>query len=111
MQQFNLLAQAVRNRNEQALSQLTEENPERLKLFTRLFETYLEIDARVESVDHSLSANSAIAVLKLDSMLLPNGNRAFPSQEYNEISLKIVKLENTLTTDAATAGAFGRIQW
>ena len=97
---FLQLAQAVMNRNEKAVDILTEGGEDKRQLMSSLFGRYKQIDVEIKDLIPGLD-NTVLATLELQSMSLPDGTTAFPSDKWRDHQLKV---------EYGTAG-WSRIRW
>lgn len=90
-EQFNTLERAIEARNTQAINQLTQAVSLRRGLFDNLFDRYTQISVRVTSLEPKLDPKRVTAVLRIEKMVLPNGDVVYPSSSYRDTVLTLVR--------------------
>ncbi len=99
--QFRQLQQAIKLKNLNALTSLTQSNQSRHTLLQQLFERYVSINTSITELSIEQDKKTVYAMLRLEDMRLPDGNIAVPSSRYSKINLKIRK----------TSKGWSRIEW
>ncbi len=87
--QFNALRQAIEFRNLSAMQELVGSDSNRVNLFRTLFDRYAQISAKVLNVEPALSPKRVTATLRIEKMVLPNGDIVYPSASYRDSALSI----------------------
>lgn len=98
---FRQLERAIKLQNINAISTLTSDNDQKRRLFSGLFDRYVEINASVSQLSTKADAKVISAKLELENMRLPNGNLAYPASSYGEITLSLQR----------TRQGWSRINW
>ena len=87
--QFNALRGAVESRNLRAIQSLSEGNPSRQGLFDTLFSRYTRLDAEIVELKSELDPKRVTARLRIEAMILPNGDIVYPSPAYRDTELSL----------------------
>ena len=87
--QFNALRLAVESKNQPTISSLTEGSPSRQGLFNSLFDRYTRLDAKIIEIKPQLDPKRVTAKLRIEAMILPNGDIVYPSPAYRDSELTL----------------------
>ncbi len=87
--QFNALRGAVESKNLRAIETLSDDAPSRQTLFDTLFERYTRLDARIIDVKSDIDPKRVTAKLRIEAMILPNGDIVYPSPAYRDTELTL----------------------
>ena len=87
--QFNALKQAVESKNQPLINSLTEGTPRRKGLFDNLFDRYTRLDAKIVEIKSALDPKRVTAKLRIEAMILPNGDIVYPSPAYRDSELTL----------------------
>ncbi len=87
--QFNALRRAVESKNRQAISALSEGEPKRQSLFDTLFTRYTRLDAKIVDIKPAVDPKRVTAKLRIEAMIMPNGDIVYPSPAYRDSELTI----------------------
>lgn len=90
-ERFNTLERAIESRNTRAIDELTEAESRRRGLFDNLFDRYTQISVRIMNLEPELDPKRVTAVLRIEKMVLPNGDVVYPSSSYRDSALSIVR--------------------
>lgn len=90
-EQFNRLERAIEAKNLRAMIELTEEDSLRRGLFETLFGRYTQILVQVRDIEAKLDPKRVTAVLRIEKMVLPNGDVVFPAASYRDSALSVEK--------------------
>ena len=71
--------------------ELTEEDSLRRGLFETLFGRYTQILVQVRDIEAKLDPKRVTAVLRIEKMVLPNGDVVFPAASYRDSALSVEK--------------------
>jgi len=88
-EQFSRLERAIEAKNSRAIIELTEETSLRRGLFETLFGRYTQILVQVREVEAKLDPKRVTAVLRIEKMVLPNGDVVFPSASYRDSAIMV----------------------
>lgn len=88
-EQFSRLERAIEAKNLRAIIELTEETSLRRGLFETLFGRYTQILVQVREVEAKLDPKRVTAVLRIEKMVLPNGDVVFPSASYRDSAIMV----------------------
>ena len=88
-EQFNTLERAIEAKNIRAISELTDDESRRRGLFETLFDRYTQISVRVMDLEPKLEPKRVTAVLRIEKMVLPNGDVVYPSSSYRDSALSL----------------------
>ena len=87
--QFNALKRAVESKNQRAIESLSQGSPSRESLFGSLFDRYTQLDADIIDVQSGIDPKRVTAKLRIEAMILPNGDIVYPSAAYRETQLSL----------------------
>lgn len=87
--QFNALRSAVESKNQPSIVSLSEGSPSREGLFDTLFSRYTRLNARIIDVKSDLDPKRVTARLRIEAMIMPNGDIVYPSPAYRDTELTI----------------------
>lgn len=87
--QFNALRGAVESRNTRAVDSLSLGTPSREGLFDNLFNRYTRLEAKIIDVKSELDPKRVTAKLRIEAMILPNGDIVYPSPAYRDTELTL----------------------
>ena len=87
--QFNALRSAVESKNQRVLDTLSQDSPSREDLFGYLFSRYTRIEAKIIDVKSAVDPKRVTAKLRIESMIYPNGDIAYPSPSYQDTELTL----------------------
>ena len=85
--QFNALRRAIESKNLRSIESLSENSPSRKGLFDTLFDRYTRVDAQIIDVRSELDPKRVTAKLRIEAMILPNGDIVYPSSAYRDTEL------------------------
>jgi serine/threonine protein kinase len=91
LRKFNMLKQAIENRDATTLAKLTIPVEQKKKLFSYLFNNFETIEVSLSSFTAKPSDQSIHALLQIQRMVRTNGDIAFPSSGFREIPLHAVR--------------------
>jgi len=87
--QFNALGLAVESKNQLTINSLTDGSPSRQSLFNRLFDIYTRLDVKILEIKPALNPKRVTATLRIEAMILPNGDIVYPSSAYRDSELRL----------------------
>lgn len=87
--QFNALRRAVESKNQQAIGSLTDGSPSRQNLFDTLFNRYTRLNAKIVDVQPAIDPKRVTAKLRIEAMIMPNGDIVYPSPAYRDSELTL----------------------
>lgn len=87
--QFNALRGAVESKNTRAIESLSDGTPSREALFNSLFSRYTRLDAQIVDVQSAIDPKRVTARLRIEAMILPNGDIVYPSPAYRDTELTL----------------------
>ncbi len=87
--QFNALKSAVESKNQRVIESLSEGSPSRAVLFGSLFDRYTRLDAAIIDVKSGIDPKRVTATLRIQAMIMPNGDIVYPSPAYRDSKLTL----------------------
>ena len=75
--------------NKPTMSSLSEGNPSKQGLFDTLFNVYTRMNARVIDVNQALDPKRVTAILRIETMIKPNGDIVYPGAAYRDFELSL----------------------
>ena len=87
--QFNALGLAIESKNQPTISSLTDGTPSRQALFDSLFDRYTRLDVKIVEIQSALNPKRVTATLRIEAMIRPNGDIAYPSTVYKDYELTL----------------------
>ena len=89
--QFKTLERAIESRNTTVVNEITETASLRRGLFDSLLGRYTQISVRIINLEPKLDPKRATATLRIEKMVLPNGDVVYPSSSYQDTKLSLVR--------------------
>jgi len=68
---------------------LTDGSPSKQALFDTLFERYTRLDVKIVDVKSALDPKRVTAILRIEAMIRPNGDIAYPSEAWEDYELQL----------------------
>ena len=91
LSQFNILSNAIQQRDEKTLRQVTMPSERKNAYFDYVFRTFDDVDVRIKNISASRQDQTVRATLSIERMTRSNGDIAIPPDEFRNIPIYSVR--------------------
>ena len=91
LSQFNILSNAIQQRDEATIRQVTMPSERKNAYFDYVFRTFDDVDVRIKNISASRQDQTVRAILSIERMTRSNGDIAIPPDEFRNIPIYSVK--------------------